>query len=334
VLTIGSLCSGYGGLDIAAEQLTGGTTVWHSEIDPAPARVLQRHWPDRPNHPDLTLIDWATVEPVDVLTAGYPCQPFSQAGLQKGSDDDRHLWPHVAGAIGALRPRLVLLENVAGHLAIGGTAVVADLAALGYVGSWTTLAASDIGACHQRRRLFIAAWPAVADTGGSGRPQAVEHDGGSATTGDGQRVPDQRDRDVVWARPIRGLPGQVSLLPTPRASPNENRTTDRTPAQERGEHGKYLSVEVQPAFWGEYTDAIDRHAHVFQRPAPNPVRTYPQHGKPQLDPVFVEWMMGLPEGWVTGTPGLSRNQQLSILGNGVMPQQADAAYRAVFGANQ
>lgn len=99
--SIGSLCSGYGGLELGLMAALGtGEVRWHSEIDPGPAKVLAHHRPDVPNLGDLTSIDWTGVEPVDWLTAGYPCQPFSHAGKRKGAADDRHLWPHVARAVG------------------------------------------------------------------------------------------------------------------------------------------------------------------------------------------------------------------------------------------
>lgn len=113
------MCSGYGGLDLAAESVTGGTTAWVVEYDPAPSRILAHRFPGVPNHGDLTTTDWAAVEPVDVLTAGYPCQPFSQAGKRRGTDDARHLWPYIADAVRVLRPRYVVLENVSGHLSLG-----------------------------------------------------------------------------------------------------------------------------------------------------------------------------------------------------------------------
>lgn len=81
---IGSICSGYGGLDRAAEEFFGAETVWHVEYDTAPAKILEHHWPDVPNFGDLTAVDWSTVEPVDIVSAGFPCQDVSGAGRMAG----------------------------------------------------------------------------------------------------------------------------------------------------------------------------------------------------------------------------------------------------------
>ena len=158
-MRIGSLFSGYGGLDAGVQRALGGSVAWHVEYDKHPSAVLAHHYPDVPNYGDVTAVDWTRVEPVDVLTGGYPCQPFSHAGKRKGTDDDRHLWPYVRDAIGALRPRLVVLENVAGHLTLGGPGVVAEIAGLGYSARWGVVRASDAGAPHRRARLFIVAYP-------------------------------------------------------------------------------------------------------------------------------------------------------------------------------
>jgi hypothetical protein len=109
-MKIGSLFTGYGGLDTAI----GGELAWYAEIDKAACEVLAHHYPGVPNLGDITMIDWTQVEPVDVLTGGYPCQPFSHAGLRKGKNDDRHLWPYVRDAIHTLRPEYAVLENVSG----------------------------------------------------------------------------------------------------------------------------------------------------------------------------------------------------------------------------
>lgn len=153
----GSLCTGYNGLGLATEAVLGCELAWYSEIEPAPSTLMGTRYEGVPNLGDLTTVDWATVEAVDVLTAGYPCQPFSQAGRRQGTDDERHLWPHIADAIAVLRPEWVLLENVRGHLSLGFDQVVADLGGLGYDAEWSLLRAADVGACHGRSRLFVVA---------------------------------------------------------------------------------------------------------------------------------------------------------------------------------
>ena len=119
-MRIGSLFSGYGGLDMAVEAVfPDARPAWFCEWDDAPSKILAHHWPDVPNYRDVTAVDWSAVEPVDIITGGYPCQPFSAAGRRKGTDDDRHLWPYVREAVRVLRPRYVVLENVAGHRSLG-----------------------------------------------------------------------------------------------------------------------------------------------------------------------------------------------------------------------
>jgi site-specific DNA-cytosine methylase len=164
-LTVGSLFSGIGGLDLGLER-AGMTVRWQSEIDPYCCRVLAKHWPDVPNLGDVTTVDWSTVEPVDLVCGGYPCQPFSLAGRRSGADDPRHLWPHFRDAIRHLRPRYALLENVPGHLTLGFADVLADLAELGFDAEWSIVSAADVGAPHLRRRLFVVAY-----ANGEGKPR-------------------------------------------------------------------------------------------------------------------------------------------------------------------
>jgi DNA (cytosine-5)-methyltransferase 1 len=172
MLALGSLCSGYGGLDLAAQAILGPLRhAWHAETDPGAATVLAHHWPDVPNLGDLTAVDWTAVPPVDVLTAGYPCQPLSFAGRRAGMTDERWIWGDVFAAIRVLRPRIVLLENVAGHLSLGFGRVLGDLASAGFDAEWGCFRASEVGAPHRRERVFVAAWPAAdAHEGGRGTP--------------------------------------------------------------------------------------------------------------------------------------------------------------------
>ena len=157
-MKIGSLFSGYGGLDMAVQAVyPNAHPAWFVEYDQAPATILKHHWPGIPNYGDITTIDWGTIPQVDILTGGYPCQPFSHAGARKGEHDERHLWPHVREAIRHLRPRYIFLENVAGHRSLGFDRVLGDMAEDGLHAWWTSLRASDIGAPHHRERLFILA---------------------------------------------------------------------------------------------------------------------------------------------------------------------------------
>ena len=161
-MKVGSLFSGIGGLDLGLER-AGMTVAWQSEIDPYACKVLKKHWPEVPNHGDIKNIDWRTVEPVQVICGGYPCQPFSTAGKRRGTDDPRHLWPWVRTAISALRPQYAILENVRGHLTLGGTTVIGELAEIGYDAEWRVVSAAGFGAPHRRERLVIVAYPACSN---------------------------------------------------------------------------------------------------------------------------------------------------------------------------
>ncbi|MBQ1022809.1 DNA cytosine methyltransferase [Micromonospora sp. C95] len=171
---IGSVCSGYGGLDLAVELVLGGRLAWYAETDRHAVTVLRHHWPDVANLGDIRTVDWARVAPVDIVTAGFPCQDISNAGKRAGiTGEHSSVWTHVAAAVRVLRPRLLFVENVAALLRRGFDVVHRDLAEIGYDTSWLCLRASDIGAAHRRDRLFLLATPTErgdADVADSLRP--------------------------------------------------------------------------------------------------------------------------------------------------------------------
>lgn len=157
-LTVGSLFSGIGGLDLGLER-AGMKVIWQSEIDPYCNKVLKKHWPEVPNYGNIKEIDWRTVERPNVICGGYPCQPFSTAGKRRGTDDPRHLWPWVRTAISQLRPDYAILENVRGHLSLGGLQVIGEIAEIGYDAEWRLVSAAGMGAPHRRDRIIIVAYP-------------------------------------------------------------------------------------------------------------------------------------------------------------------------------
>ena len=158
------LFSGIGGLDLGLER-AGVRVVGQVEIDPWRRRVLAKHWPEVPRHDDVrTAVEWWASEErprVELVFGGFPCPPFSVAGLKRGIADDRWGWPWMAAVIRALGPRYVLVENVPGlvraRVAFG--CVLADLADLGFDAEWSLLSACAVGAPHTRERLFLVAFP-------------------------------------------------------------------------------------------------------------------------------------------------------------------------------
>jgi len=291
MMRLGSLCSGYGGLELGIGQVLDIEPVWCSEIDKDASQVLAVHHPDVPNLGDLTVLDWHQVEPVDIMCAGFPCQPFSHAGKRQGADDDRAIFSYIADGISVLRPRLVVLENVPGILTLGGVSVVGTLAGLGYDCRWGIVRASDTGAPHRRARWFCIAEPADADVGrqpfGGQDPGGIvggRHDR-SESAGSSQDAPDADGSRLEGVRSERGL-ATATLEP---------RTAHR---------------------FGPYEPAIEQWERILGRPAPAPT-----DDKRRLSPRFVEWMMGLNQGYICDL-GLSRTAALKMLGNGVVPQQA------------
>ena len=162
MLTVGSLCAGIGGFDLGFER-AGMAIRWQVEIDPFCRRVLATHWPDVTRYEDLTTLTGDELEPVDVVCAGFPCQPVSTAGRRQAQHDDRWIWPSIARLVGVLRPRYVVLENTPGLFTAGDPAgsafaeVVGDLAALRFDIEWDVISAADVGAPHLRKRVWIVA---------------------------------------------------------------------------------------------------------------------------------------------------------------------------------
>jgi DNA (cytosine-5)-methyltransferase 1 len=356
-LRIGSLFSGYGGLDLAVEEVFDGETVWFSEFSPAVARVFAHHWPGVPNLGDITTIDWHEVEPVDVICGGFPCQDVStvgrMAGLRPGTRSG--LWARMAEAIAVLQPEWVVAENVRGLLSAAATrptpegdnpdgrnpipatpepatpaqgvpvrgmesdpwhlgdqsarplralgAVLGDLADLGYDARWLGLPASDIGAPHTRFRIFILARRAVPNTAGLRRRPRRGEPGSSARPARHDRpVPSGHRPGPQWAGRLLAGSGAGAAVAADRAALRR---------------------------WGRYALAIRRWEHLTGRVAPSPTLVS-DDGQYRPAPRFVEWLMGLPDGWMTHPDlGLTPHEQLTALGNGVVPAQADRALRTL-----
>lgn len=158
----GSLFSGIGGFDLAAEWM-GWENVFHCEWMPFPRKILSHYWPDAISYHDITITDFRQhVGQIDILTGGFPCQPYSAAGKRKGKDDDRHLWPHMLRCIREVKPRWVVGENVFGLATWNGglvfEEVCAELEAEGYSVQPFVLPAAAVNAPHRRDRVWFVAY--------------------------------------------------------------------------------------------------------------------------------------------------------------------------------
>lgn len=242
-----SLFSGYGGLDMAIESVLDVRTAYVADIDPGARKVLAHRFPDAPNLGDVTAVDWPRLGPIDVIAGGSPCQDLSHAGRRAGMTEGTrsNLWVAMREAIAALRPSLVVWENVRGAYSAGADSalefcagcmgegrldagpvlralgrVLGDLSDLGYDAVWHGLRAADVGAPHGRFRVFVLAYPEGDDTRwwptGPGEAEGGRARGDAAGRG---LLPTPTTRDHKGANQ-RGddtcLTG--ALLPTPRAT--------------------------------------------------------------------------------------------------------------------
>ena len=211
----GSLFSGIGGFDLAARWM-GWENAFHAEIDPFCLQILKYHFPDAVTYTDIRNTDFTPWrDRIDVLSGGFPCQPFSQAGKRKGTSDDRHLWPEMLRAIREIRPRWVVGENVLGITNWDGGVVFdqvcADLESEGYSVQPVVLPACGVNAPHQRHRTWFTAhrdddelfaglplpeqiWAALASDGGAVTDPYCDGDRMQECGGSGET---QRDEEQV-----------------------------------------------------------------------------------------------------------------------------------------
>jgi DNA (cytosine-5)-methyltransferase 1 len=159
-----SLCTGYGGIDLGLRRcIPSLRTIAYAEIEASAIELLLARMEGgsldaAPIWTNLRTFPWGSFSGrVDILSGGYPCQPFSAAGKRLGADDERHLWPAIAAGIRILRPRLCFFENVEGHISLGLREVIEELEGLGYRTAWGIFSAAEVGAPHQRKRVFIMA---------------------------------------------------------------------------------------------------------------------------------------------------------------------------------
>jgi len=224
------LFSGIGGFALAA-QAAGYSTIGFSEIEPYACKILKRHWPDVPNFGDIRNIRGVRA---DLITGGFPCQPFSLAGKQRGAADDRHLWPEMCRVIAEARPAWVLGENVPGIIGMELDNILSDLEAIGYAAWPLVVPACAVDARHRRDRLWLVAY---SDQGGIRRSGTSGNSGHAAQRG--EDVADAEHDGRRTDQPGRQAQGRTAARRNGQdvAKPNGARSAAGLPAPGHREEG-------------------------------------------------------------------------------------------------
>jgi DNA (cytosine-5)-methyltransferase 1 len=308
----GSLFSGIGGFDLAAEWM-GWTNVFHCEVNEFGKKVLEHYWPNAISFGNVTDINFRPYRgTIDIISGGFPCQPYSSAGKRLGKEDERHLWPEMLRAIREIQPRWVVGENVLGLVNWNGGLVFeevqADLEAEGYEVQPFILPACAVNAPHRRDRVWFVAYSNERNDGRAARKD--ERESGA------ERV---QERDAVRqfvesSKVQRNAPDSDSVRHTPRGKSTEV----------EGNGGKNNGFEKKRSKQAKRPNGL----YGLSRNAPDSIRSTRWENFPAKPP-----LCGGDDGLSDRLDNITfpkwRNESIKAYGNAIVPQVAHQIFKAI-----
>lgn len=283
-LTHLSLFSGIGGLDIAAE-MAGFKTVGQCEWADFQTKILEKHWPDVPRWRDIRTLtadsfyEKTGLRTVDIISGGFPCQPFSLAGKRKGEDDDRYLWPEMLRVIREIRPTWVLGENVPGIVNLALDQVLSDLESEGYSAQPFIIPACGVDAPHRRDRVAIVAYS---------RTRSCH--GWNGCNGNYEEVPATREDNT----------GRVQSVCCGERGEDESGTVGMADGLSEGIHRTDSDSESK-RLQGFPTEQICG-GGTYRHQLDELLEATPLGLIGRTNPTWIEWLMGYPIGWTELNP--------------------------------
>lgn len=300
------LFSGIGGNSLAADSVWGDIEHTFCEIDPYCRAVLKKHWPNAIIHEDIRTLDPVSIGPVDLVTGGFPCQPFSNAGKRKGKEDDRDLWPEMLRVIKGCRPTWVIGENVAGFIGMELDRSISDLEGEGYAVQAFDIPAVAVDAPHLRHRIWIVAYR---ESIGIGRLSVQPAKGRLASKGS---KPHGRGKDVSDTDRIRR---------DSRRIPEQREAREERTGQTTGRRRKDVADSSESGLQGRFVKSDEKEGREKQGRS-HRLRSRSRGGD------YCKWAAEPKLGRVAhGIP--SRVDRVKSLGNSIVPQVAAEIMRAV-----
>ena len=332
----GSLFSGIGGFDLAAEWM-GWENVFHCEWNQFGQKVLNHYWPKAISYHDITKTDFTIHRgTIDIITGGFPCQPYSMAGKRKGKDDERHLWPEMLRAIREVQPRWVVGENVLGLVNWNGGLVFhevqTDLEAEGYEVFPYVLPAVSVNAPHRRDRVWFVAYRNATNTDGIRLEQCKNR----TEMGRGQKEMVSQRNKLTNAIKTNG-----KVSDTPQTNGNGLNWSDCQHEVNASEGGKYAQRDLEQGIGYGYAADTDSQRHEKRITTTEPSESKRKYSQTDIGAGFRSWqnfptqspVCTRDDGLSTRLDGITfpkwRNESIKAAGNAIVPQVVFQIFKAI-----